>query len=210
MRKYQKIFMAGASLFLVCIMAIAGVLAVGNISQSVSVTIHYNPHIACSVWASTRSDDPSNPYYQDIVDADDFNKANAIQLYDKVGGTGEIVANMNAFIASANSFKFDGENGLVFYFLIENKQTTAEIQYKITISYGERSETVPYLGSLTSEKIVFDENSSTDISNVNGVPVEAQTNGLCKLTFKIISPLETAVSFDDEIINIDIAFTKGG
>ena len=206
MRKYQKIFMAGASLFMVCIMAIAGVLAIGSLNQSVTVSIHYNPSIAAKVYASTYSSDPANAYYQNIAstEAADFATDSSIVLYDMIGSTGLQGPNITAFQGSTASFKFDTQGILIFYFLIENNQTSAVIQYDVTFTYG--------VGEIaTSDYVVFDSANSTALTDVV-VPVKTAGitgKNLCKLVFNLTHPLETAVSFPSEPINIDIDLTKG-
>lgn len=191
MKKIQRLFVAGTSLLLICFMAFASVLAIGNVSKQISITIHYDKEMNASIWASTFSDETANSFVQQIAthDSADFNTSKAKQLYQFRDSETTVNTNIATF-ESTGSFKFSTDDGILeIYFLIENSESV-QLEYYVGYSYG----TTPSSTSTYIELVPYvadNESTSTNLgASDNKIVVDAKTGetlgkSLIKLVFKL-------------------------
>ena len=224
MKKFQKLFVAGTSLLIVCFMAVAGVFAFGTIARDIKITIHFSLDMGIDVWAATYSAEDEKQYYQKIEthDATDFLMDEAtnpsIMLVDQDDETeADFIERIENFELNAG-FKFDKEGIFEVYFLIRNHETN-EMQYWTEVTFGDGTNEVKYIELLENEVSGdVDETKSTllgtrDEANLVPVAEETETAGvydpglsLVKLVFNIKDRAMTP-SFDEadfEIINIEL------
>lgn len=231
MKKFQKLFVAGTSLLVICFMAIAGVLALGNITRQISITIHYESDIRAEVWAATYSGAEGKLYgheqilTHDAADAADFSTTGAKNLYERTDkDNAAVIAKANEF-ATNGGFKFTEDGVLEIYFLIKNLENQ-QLTYYTVVTYGDLVgpiednlgapeatyiELVPYVAPGEGEDA--DVTKSTPLGTAgdpnyvvaNEKVGEANVPGLSlvKLVFNI-KDLPMTPSFDTEKININL------
>lgn len=206
MRRIQKFVALGASMLLICFMAIAGVLAAGSLSTTVTVNIHHDGTVQGMVWVATCGNNAGGTYYQSGVTAETFNTTtNSARIYDAVGaGVGEQTSAINAFTTNAASFKFDDAGQLIFYFLIANYDETATLTYTIAFTYGASEQETSTLIKIDSENT----SPMADVLVNEAVNGSTPTKSLCTI---VLNVKEFDVEFtgaNGEKINIDVTLSK--
>ena len=206
MKRIQKFIAMGSSLLIVCFMAVAGVLAAGSLSTTVTVNIHHDGTVSAMVYVATCSNDVGGSYYQSnavtestfdttgsssalVYDAKNFTENNALQT-----------TNITNFTTDADSFKFNDAGVLEIYFLFANYDLGATLTYTITLTYGA--------GEVATPTNFTKNASSSELTNLIGksAGVGTPTKGLCKIIYNVASLNQEFTS--GEQINIDILLEK--
>ena len=156
MKRIQKYIAMGASLIIACLLTVAGVLAAGSITTTITVNIHHDGSVMANVRVGTYSnvekvgENYIGNYFQlENTTLGTFNTGKSALIFDYNGDTyQENTANLNTFLdvsagGNENTFKFDDAGVLKFFFLIENLAPDASLTYTINLTFGEDRDSAP-------------------------------------------------------------------